>query len=173
MVICAFCDKKATDQAHGLWVCDHCHPTLAHYLWKRFGDVLLKALDDFENMDLGRESNCCYFCGKKVIEPFITQEFPALDAYVVCPECRAKFLDILTQGGIIEEEHQYCIFCVAKRPVPICVDHIRDIIVDVVIVDSFGHECLPVPKTYSVKCRIEKVENEPVELHDFVILEEV
>ena len=173
MVICAFCDKKPTDQAYGLWVCDDCHHTLAHYLWERFGDVLIKALDDSESMHFGREPNCCYFCGKRVAEALRAQEFPALDVYVVCSECREKYLDILTRGGITEEEHPYCIFCVTKRPVPICDDHIRDIIVDGVIVDSFGHECLPAPKTYNVKCRVERVENEVLELHDFEIVEEV
>ena len=92
MVICAFCDKIPTDQAYGLWVCDECHHTLAHYLWERFGDVLIKALDDFENMDFSQESNCCDFCGKRVVEALRTQGFPALDAHAVCPECRKKFL---------------------------------------------------------------------------------
>jgi DNA-directed RNA polymerase subunit RPC12/RpoP len=147
---------------------------LAHYLWKRFGEVAIKALDDFENMDLGQEFICCHFCGKKVTEAFLTQEFPTIDAHVVCPECRDKLLDILILGGIIEEEeHPYCIFCVAKRPVPICEDHIRDIIVDGVIHDSFGHDYLLTPSTYGVKCRAEMVENEVLELHDFEIVEEV
>jgi len=103
MVICAFCEKIPNDQAYGLWVCDHCPHTLAHYLWKRFGDVLLKALDDFENMDFGEDPSGCHFYGKKVAEALRTQEFPALDPYVAV--ARGHFISPMNWKSLSSHRH--------------------------------------------------------------------
>jgi hypothetical protein len=93
--------------------------------------------------------------------------------YFLCQECENKFLEIQiikSALGKIEDDYT-CIFCVTTEPIPICEGHIEEIISDSAIINSLGHDYLPLSSTLKVQFRFEKAENGEIELHDLVISE--
>lgn len=170
MVLCALCNNQPTDQVSGLWLCDDCQFMLDQYYWKRFDN---DAFHYFGSSDFESDPDRCYFCARRISEVEDDARLPVRIDHSLCPECQRKYSVIKLLRAIFGEEHHYpnCVFCTAEAPVPVCEDHVEEIIANGVILDSLGYEWLPVPRTYAVKCHIENTGEETLEIHDMKIEE--
>jgi len=170
MVICALCNNQPTDHVYGLWLCDDCQFMLDQYFSKRFDKEWSQYRGSF---DCESDPHRCFFCAGKISEVEDHCKFSTRDEHSLCPECEDKYFTVKILRAIFEEDDLYpnCVFCAAKEPLPVCEEHVQEIIVNGVILDSLGYEWLPVPRTYAVKCRVENRGQEILDLHDLEIEE--
>ena len=170
MVICALCSNEPTDHLSGLWLCNDCQFMLDQYFSKRFDKEWSQYLGSF---DFESEPDRCFFCARRISEVEDDGKLSERTEESLCPECEDKYFVIKLVRAIFGEDDHYpnCVFCTAKEPLPVCENHVQEIIVNGVILDSLGYEWLPVPKTYAVKCRVEKRGDEILELHGVEIEE--
>ena len=170
MVLCVLCNNQPTDQVSGLWLCDDCQSMLDQYYRKRFDKDAFHYLGSF---DFESNPDRCYFCARRISEVKDDAKLLVRTEDSLCPECEHKYFVIKLLRAIFGEEHDYpnCVFCTAEAPLPVCEEHVQEIIVNGVILDSLGYEWLPIPRTYAVKCRVHNTGEEILEIHGVEIEE--